>query len=386
MKNFYKILSFLAGVFLFTAVTYAYSDVSKDAPHFEAIDYVSSLGIAKGYSDNAFHPKNILTRAEFIKMVVIAKFGKNVLPEITDECFTDVSKDAWFFPYICYAKEQKIVSGYLDASFKPLNQITMAEAAKIVVQTLMETADVSSGKFWYSVFIETLAKNNYIPLSVQYINQPLKREEIAEILWRILNDIHNEPSSIASEIEDSFCQTTVENILANINMDKVRTTWLTWYNDARKEEGLHPYIYNVQLNRTATVWSEYSKNQGKMSHKRPGQTAYYDYTMIKAWFKNLGLEFENIAHKTFTENIGWGYYSCPSSSDCTDAIIKAIYTTFDFFMSEKDKKYRAHYESVMDQYFKEIGLGIALNATAKKYYLTVHYGTEIISSTPPICP
>jgi hypothetical protein len=45
-------------------------------------------------------------------------------------------------------------------------------------------------------------------------------------------------------------------------------------------------------------------------------------------------------------------------------------------MDEKDKAYKPHYNSLMNQYFKEIGLGIVLGNG--KYYLTVHYGTELL--------
>jgi hypothetical protein len=54
-------------------------------------------------------------------------------------------------------------------------------------------------------------------------------------------------------------------------------------------------------------------------------------------------------------------------------------------MAEKDKAYKAHYNSIMNKYFKEIGLGIAVDRSTHKYYLTVHYGTEIISNPWPIC-
>ena len=167
-------------------------------------------------------------------------------------------------------------------------------------------------------------------------------------------------------------------------MDKVRTTWLQWYNDARNDQGLAPYVYDVQLDRTAATWSEYSKDKGSITHKRPGQTAYYDYWLIKDWFKNLGLEFANVNGETYTENIGWGYYNC-SGSDCTDQLLDSIRTTFDFFMGEKNQSYRPHYESIMNAGFKKIGLGIAIDPDAKKYYLTVHYATEITSHPAGVC-
>ena len=97
-----------------------------------------------------------------------------------------------------------------------------------------------------------------------------------------------------------------------------------------------------------------------------------------AWFESLGLEFKNIGGITYTENIGWGPYSC-SEEDCTEELEDALRSTFDFFMSEAGQAYRPHYNSVMNNGFKEMGLGIAVDERAKRYYVTVHYGTQIVS-------
>ena len=104
--------------------------------------------------------------------------------------------------------------------------------------------------------------------------------------------------------------------------------------------------------------------------------------MIEDWFENLGLTFENKSRVTFTENIGLGPYSC-DAEDCTDELIAMIKYSFDYYMNEVNSSYRPHYNSIMNSYFKEIGLGIAISSS--QYYLTVHYGTAITSNPSPIC-
>jgi uncharacterized protein YkwD len=141
-----------------------------------------------------------------------------------------------------------------------------------------------------------------------------------------------------------------------------------------------------ELSWSAQNWSDRAKRLGVLSHKRDGQTAYYDYKMILAWFKNLGLEFRNVNGITMTENIGWGYYRCPADgSDCTSNMTKAIRTTFDFYVSEKGKKNDAHWKSLMQKDFKQIGLGLALDKIKHKYYLTIHYDTAVTSKPVAIC-
>jgi uncharacterized protein YkwD len=238
------------------------------------------------------------------------------------------------------------------------------------------------GSQWYSEYIEAMADLKYIPPSFSYPAQPVTRGEMAEMIWRVLEKKSDQQSVTADKLANP-CYPLGENVPSNIDMSRVRSTWLDWYNGVRSADGLAAYIYNDQLNRTAIAWSEESKIKGYMDHKRNVGDSYYDYNNILNWFKNLGLEFKNISRVTFTENIGWGPYRC-SKADCTDDLISDIKTTFDFYMAEKGTASSAHYDSVMNKYFKEIGLGIAIDEKSGKYYLTVHYATEITSNPLPI--
>lgn len=167
--------------------------------------------------------------------------------------------------------------------------------------------------------------------------------------------------------------------LQKVDMEKVRTAWLGWYNDARKKNGLGTFTYDANLDATALKWSETAVERGSITHKRTGQTAYYDYKRMVSWFKNQGVSFKNVQGSTFVENIGWDYYSCPADAkDCTDKLIASIKHTYNFFMGEKGKKYHAHYDSIMNKRYRKIGLGITVDPAKKRYYLTVHYAVEVI--------
>lgn len=167
--------------------------------------------------------------------------------------------------------------------------------------------------------------------------------------------------------------------LPRVDLSRVRAAWLSWYNEARRNNGLGLFEYDENLHRTALTWSESAKAKGAITHKRSGQTAYYDYKRMVSWFKEQGLTFPSVKGSTFVENIGWDYYSCPASEDdCTDRLISSIKKTYNFFMSEKGKKYRAHYDSIMNKNYRKIGLGITVDASKKRYYLTVHYATDVV--------
>lgn len=194
----------------------------------------------------------------------------------------------------------------------------------------------------------------------------------------LVQDVYVKPTEPA-------CLKIDEGIPAKIDMKKVRQSWLDWNNGIREAAKLDLYEMEPVLSLTAEKWSNRALGLGSITHKRDGQKTYYDYKKILSWFKDNGVEFANYKGYTMTENIGWGYYKCPAdNADCTDNIIKAVRTTFDFFASEK-KKNGVHWRSMMNSQYKKIGLGLALDGKNKKYYLTIHYGTELTATPGNVC-
>ena len=165
------------------------------------------------------------------------------------------------------------------------------------------------------------------------------------------------------------------------NFEKVKIVWLSWINEERKKNNLHPYKYHYMLNETAKKWCLISLNRGDISHKRNiNDPVFYNYKEIKNWFLRLKIKFKNIKGYTFTENIGWGYFNY-KSGNYTDYVIKSIRKTFNDYISEKGKTdywESAHYRSIIAPYFYYIGLGLVIDEKNKKYYLTVHYASEVI--------
>lgn len=379
---------FLIFVFLVLPVCVKAEAIFSDLNNYRyetAVRYLYEKKVVQGYSNKTFQPNNLINRAEFTKILVSA-VEPNFLArsDYSLDCFQDVSDDAWYAPYICFAKKEKLVSGYPDGNFYPAKNLNLAEALKMIVNAFdLQTG--MTGKDWYEIYVNAMGNKHYIPSSFKKPSQEVRRGEMAEMLWRVLEKQTKQDFVLAQTLlsaKNVVCQELGENVPANIDMTRVRAQWLDWYNAERAKLGKFPYVYNPQLNRSAVAWSETMQSKGAMDHKRTGQTAYYDYNLITKWFADLGLVFKNVNSRTHTENIGWGYYSC-SDSDCTDEVIGAIRSTLDFYLAEKGKSSQAHYQSLMNDYFKEIGLGLAFDG--KKYYLTVHYGTEVISDPLEVC-
>ncbi len=357
-------------------------DAHENAP---AITFLKEKGVVKGYKDPSassglagFKPDRTVTRAEFVKMLVTLRESPR-----RGECTVpaDVKKNDWFYEPVCRAMQEAIVEGGKDGLFRPSDSVTLADASVMLIRAYgIRTEDTP---VWYEGAIRALASKNAIPHDVQAAFMRLTRAQVSEMLWRLHNDVTDRGTVNVEDVLNAQCSAFEEEPIANVDMQEVRSAWLRWINDVRTQEGLAPYRTDRQLIRTAWLWSDRARSLGAMNHKRDGQTAYYDYDMVGDWFSSLGLDFRNVKGSTYTENIGWGMYRC-KKGDCTGDMINAVRSTFDFFMSEKGKANAPHYNSIVNPSFTGIGMGVTVDGNGK-YYLTVHYGTQITSDPDPIC-
>lgn len=80
----------------------------------EAVESLSEIGIINGVSQNKFAPNSLVTREQFIKMVIVA-FGDVDMNKVSD--FVDCPKEHWSSPYVASAYDAGIVNGVSDTKF-----------------------------------------------------------------------------------------------------------------------------------------------------------------------------------------------------------------------------------------------------------------------------
>lgn len=202
------------------------------------------------------------------------------------------------------------------------------------------------------------------------------------ILLKVANEVDN--MQILSEIKKEQEYISMEEFvstytLENIDIQKVKDKWLLWNNEVREWLWKKAYSYDSKLEKTAYEWSNISKNSWIVTHKRSSWDSYYDYYKISNWFKDRGVVCKNVYWVTYSENIGYWYYSC-NDWECSDELIDSLKSTFDFYMAEKYKSSQTHYLSLINSYFTKIWLWIDISNSWNwkyKYYLTVHYCTEV---------
>lgn len=175
----------------------SFSDVSENNENYRAIEYLRSGGYVKGYGDGEFRPNSTVNRAEFIK-ILLEGAGYDEDDKLKD-CFSDVSNQ-WFASYVCKAKEEGIVSGYPDGSFRPGTQIAFTEAAKMIVNTLGVSKEETDTEIWYKPFVMALENVNAIPGGVTTFGKNVTRGEAAEMVWRVMTNNRTEVSNTYNNI------------------------------------------------------------------------------------------------------------------------------------------------------------------------------------------
>ncbi len=179
----------------------AFSDVKSGYTHFVAITNLEQMGIINGYEDGSYKPDNRINRAEALKMLTLASgvfdqqsFNGN--KELKENVFVDVKKDKWFAPYIFEAKEKGIVQGHPDGTFKPEDNVNIAEALKMYLECFdnLEYPSIEDNLFadtpanaWFSKYFAYAKTHGLLdvhPNNHVYPANKVSRGYLAEIIYR----------------------------------------------------------------------------------------------------------------------------------------------------------------------------------------------------------
>ena len=205
-----------------TPVINSFDDTSNHQ-YKSAIEYLKAKGIVQGVpsTDGAFSylPEKSINRAEFIKIVVEGAYGGEykAASNYALGCFNDIPSGEWYENYVCFAKSRNIIEGYPDGTFGPNKSINFVEASKILVKVYNLPSSDESGE-WYIRYVRTLQNKKYIPPTIDTLNEFITRGEMAELIFRIKEQINDKTSNSL--------------LSSNINANPTDTNgWQTFYDD-----------------------------------------------------------------------------------------------------------------------------------------------------------
>ena len=145
-KNLKKVISAIAALAVsassIVAFAAGYPDVPETASYKQAVTELTALGIVEGTDNGTFEPDQNVTRAQIAKMIVAAKGSSDLSAAEAQKGqntkFDDVTGSHWAAGYISVAtaKGTKFVDGYSDTEFGPEDNVTFAQATKMIVSAL----------------------------------------------------------------------------------------------------------------------------------------------------------------------------------------------------------------------------------------------------------
>ena len=157
----------------------------------EAVTVLATLGVITGNDDGSYAPADTISRAEMSTIICrVLNGGKDpVLGEAVSNSYTDTTSH-WAKNYIEYCTTLGIVAGKGDGTFDPEGDVTVAEAAKMVLVALGYNAAIegyTGGAWQINVDARANPLGLYDDLTYTTTSAPLTRDNAAQMLYNALD-------------------------------------------------------------------------------------------------------------------------------------------------------------------------------------------------------
>lgn len=179
-----------------------FRDVPYGSAYYDAVNTLAGQGMVRGYPDGTFKPDAPINRAEFAAILTGTK--KDERQEAACKgisVFKDIPADAWFSSATCLARTRGFVSGYPDGTFRPGQTIAFTEASAMLLRAILPGQTQEGGSPWHRAFVEGLEQRRAIPASIERLDDPVTRGEMAEMLYRLGWTVTSKESRTYADLE-----------------------------------------------------------------------------------------------------------------------------------------------------------------------------------------
>lgn len=159
------------------------------------IETLRSLGVVHGEAPGIFNPDGSVSRAELVKMVILA-FCINLNADGSTD-FPDVDPAEWYAVYVATGVDMNFIEGYVDGTFRPNSTITRAEALAVILEASGLNIVGSDSIFpdtsleeWYAMLLSYAIDMGIVDGYLEGLfgpNDDLSRAQAAKIIVRVLN-------------------------------------------------------------------------------------------------------------------------------------------------------------------------------------------------------
>ena len=179
-------VSMVMSMFTFSFAGTTLKDV--DGTEYQAaVEALVELGIVNGYEDGTYRPEQNVSRAEMAKLLVVAA-GLEPAAKLVEGAtkFADVN-GGWASGYVNVASEYGYVMGYPDGTFRPDETVSYAEAATMALRVLGYKSVVEAKGTWPTNYIAK-AEDLELLEDITYAsyNDGAARGNVAILIWNML--------------------------------------------------------------------------------------------------------------------------------------------------------------------------------------------------------
>ena len=213
--------------FSFLSSSFAFSDVSGHWAEETIIEWADK-GVVKGLPDGTFRPDVNITRAEFVTIInnVMNYVNKS------EEKFIDIPENEWYAENVAKAVAAGVTNGIGNNRFGPMNYITRQEAAVMIFRAFKlkvkdgdafnKFSDAGYVASWAKDAVSALTENNYVSGRPGNKFAPLEnitRAEALKIIDNILDDVVGVAGVYSNNASKSLLVNTGEVTLKDMTVE-----------------------------------------------------------------------------------------------------------------------------------------------------------------------
>ncbi len=145
-----------------------FTDLEKNAWYYPYVRTMVQQSLMNGVNDTSFSPNGTLTRG----MLVTILFRMQGEPEAAPASFTDVEEGKWYTKAVNWASECGVVKGFTDNTFRPNDPVTREQAATILFRYAPVMGRSNTARASLNEFIDHQEINGYAvePMEWAYAN------------------------------------------------------------------------------------------------------------------------------------------------------------------------------------------------------------------------
>lgn len=354
-----------------------FSDINDKYWAYDAIQNVVKKKIVNGYSDGSFGPDRPLTRAETTKVITLATTDYRPTTQTGAIVpFSDVSSSDSLGAFIRYAYDKKMIKGYSDRTFHPTQSVSRAEFLKIfIVASNNEIKDYNIGEAFLDVSPNhELAPYIYSARALGYIkgtsnglflpNAPITRAEAVKILNNYLQDKDTNFPAI-TDLENSMLTAInqkragehkapliLDQKLSGIARTQSQELYDQWhFLDKQQKKDYETSHANLVEQEKRRPWT---------SHRNAsGQT-------FDQWFALASKKYD-ISYNEATQNIAHAFYDNATPEDRVTDIINKM-----FEKGDNGNYLYSHAFNILGTYipYTHVGIGIIVGENPDEMYVT----------------